>query len=345
VGRAVIIGRPNVGKSTLFNKLIGKRRAIVDETPGVTRDAITDVVEWSGRTFLLTDTGGIIAEVEDPLLGEVYKKAVSEAAKGDVILFVVDGKDGVTSIDEQIAELLRPYADKVIVVVNKIDAAGEDSIYDFYRLGFDKVVGISASHGTRTGDLLDMILEMLPEGEEEKIELYPKVTLVGRPNVGKSTLLNALLGGERAVVSEIPGTTRDTVDDILITPMGPIYLVDTAGLRRNKKHMDKIEFYATTRTEKAIWNADIVIHVVDAFEGFTHKDAEIAGELLDRGKGYMLVLNKIDRLVSDQSNLPKKKKQIWREIGMRNFLRGLRFPIILTSAKLGWGVEEIPLGC
>ena len=287
MAKVVIIGRPNVGKSTLFNRLVGKRKAIVDETPGVTRDAIKDQVEWNGKVFDLVDTGGIVADVEDPLLDAVYKKAVGEAVDADVILFMVDGDEGITAIDERIAELLRPYSDRVIVVVNKIDRAGENSQYEFYSLGFSDVVGISSIHGTRTGDLLDKIVERFPEEEEGEIseELYPRVAVVGRPNVGKSTLLNALLGKDRAVVSDIPGTTRDAVDDILETPMGPIYFVDTAGLRRKRSKLDKLEFYAHTRSDRAIKNANIILHVVDATEGFTHKDAEIAADMLDRGKG------------------------------------------------------------
>ncbi|NOZ92720.1 MAG: ribosome biogenesis GTPase Der [Dictyoglomi bacterium] len=343
--KVVIIGRPNVGKSTLFNRLIGKRRAIVDETPGVTRDAIRDISEWSGRTFDLVDTGGIVADVEDPLLDAVYKKAVSEAEDADVILFMVDGKDGITAVDERIAELLRPYADKVIVVVNKIDKAGEDSQYEFYSLGFDDVIGISSMHGTRTGDLLDKIVSRFPEetGEAESYdELYPKVGIVGRPNVGKSTLLNALLGKERAVVSDIPGTTRDAVDDILETPQGTIYFVDTAGLRRRKNKLDKLEYYAHTRSDRAIRNANIILHVVDATEGFTHKDAEIAGDMLDRGKGYILLLNKLDEIVEKPADVAKKFREIKREIiGERPYLRGINIPIMGISAKEGWNVDRI----
>ncbi len=343
--KVVIIGRPNVGKSTLFNRLIGKRRAIVDETPGVTRDAIRDITEWNGISFDLIDTGGIVAEVEDPLLDAVYKKAVSEAEDADVILFMVDGEDGITAVDERIAELLRPYADKVIVVVNKIDKAGEDSQYEFYSLGFEDVIGISSIHGTRTGDLLDKVVSRFPEepeGAESYDDLYPKVGIVGRPNVGKSTLLNALLGRERAVVSDIPGTTRDAVDDILETPHGTIYFVDTAGLRRRRNKLDKLEYYAHTRSDRAIKNANIILHVVDATEGFTHKDAEIAGDMLDRGKGYILLLNKLDEIVEKPSDANKKFREIKREIiGERPYLKGINIPIIGISAKEGWNVDRI----
>ena len=343
--KVVIIGRPNVGKSTLFNRLIGKRRAIVDETPGVTRDAIRDITEWNGISFDLVDTGGIVADVEDPLLDAVYKKAVSEAEDADVILFMVDGEDGITAVDERIAELLRPYADRVIVVVNKIDKAGEDSQYEFYSLGFENVIGISSMHGTRTGDLLDKIVSRFPEepeGAESYDDLYPKVGIVGRPNVGKSTLLNALLGKERAVVSDIPGTTRDAVDDILETPHGIIYFVDTAGLRRRRNKLDKLEYYAHTRSDRAIKNANIILHVVDATEGFTHKDAEIAGDMLDRGKGYILLLNKLDEIVEKPSDANKKFREIKREIiGERPYLKGINIPIIGISAKEGWNVDRI----
>ncbi len=344
MAKVVIIGRPNVGKSTLFNRLVGKRKAIVDETPGVTRDAIKDQVEWNGKIFDLVDTGGIVADVEDPLLDAVYKKAVGEAVDADVILFMVDGDEGITAIDERIAELLRPYSDRVIVVVNKIDRAGEDSQYEFYSLGFSDVVGISSIHGTRTGDLLDKIVERFPEEEEGEIseELYPRVAVVGRPNVGKSTLLNALLGKDRAVVSDIPGTTRDAVDDILETPMGPIYFVDTAGLRRKRSKLDKLEFYAHTRSDRAIKNANIILHVVDATEGFTHKDAEIAADMLDRGKGYILLLNKMDDIVEDKSALQKKFRELKNEIlGNRPYLRGISIPILGISAKEGWNTDRI----
>ncbi len=345
VPKVVIIGRPNVGKSTLFNRLIGKRRAIVDETPGVTRDAIKDTVEWNGITFDLVDTGGIVADVDDPLLDAVYKKAVSEAKDADIILFMVDGVDGITAVDEKIASLLRPYADRVIVVVNKMDKAGENAQYEFFLWGFSDVISISSMHGTRTGDLLDLIVSKFPEKnfqESNSDELYPKIGIVGRPNVGKSTLLNTLLGKERAVVSSIPGTTRDTVDDILYTPNGPLYFVDTAGLRRRRNKLDKLEYYAHTRSDKAIRMANIIIHVVDAIEGFTHKDAEIAGDMLDRGKGYILVLNKLDKIVETPSDLEKKFREIKKEIiGRRPYLRGINIPIIGISAKEKWNVDNI----
>ena len=344
MNKVVIIGRPNVGKSTLFNRLTGRRKAIVDKTPGVTRDAIKDTVEWNGKVFQIVDTGGIVADVEDPLLDEVYKKAINEAKDADVILFMVDGENGLTSIDERIVDLLRPYSDRVIVVVNKIDTSGEDAIYDFYSLGFSNVIGISSLHGTRTGDLLDMVVSFLKDyvNEDEKTDIYPKVTIIGRPNVGKSTLLNALLGHDRAVVSEVPGTTRDFVDEIWETEQGTIYLVDTAGLRRKRRKLDRLEYYAHTRTDKAIRDANIVLHVVDVTEGFTHKDAEIAGDMLDRGKGYILILNKFDKIVGKLEDVNKKFRQIKKEIlGTRSFLKGIDIPIIPVSAKEKWNIEYI----
>jgi len=299
-----IIGRANVGKSTLFNRIVQKRLAIVDDIPGVTRDRIYARVEWSGKSFYLVDTGGFPND-DEPLLYAVGRQIVRAIEEANVIIFVVDGREGILPQDERIADILRKSNRKVIVAVNKIDEPMHDHlIYDAYKLGFEDVVGVSAEHNRNISNLLDIVASHIVEetAEEDETDAI-KIAIVGRPNVGKSSIFNALIGEERAIVSDIPGTTRDSIDTVIAFDGKKYLLIDTAGLRKKSRLKDDIEFYSLLRAERSMDRADVVLLVIDVTEAVTEQDKRIAGLVFEKGKGLVVALNKWDLLPEGQPKL------------------------------------------
>ncbi len=328
----LIVGRPNVGKSTLFNRLVKKRKSIVHDLPGVTRDIVEGMATWRGKSFIVADTGGILERGEE--ITEAIKKQVQKVLdKVSMIIFVVDGREGFTYGDEYIAKLLYPYKDKVVVAVNKIDSKKlEERLYEFYSLGFEKMFPISAQNGRGVDELLDYVVDHLPEKEEKVLEGI-RITFSGRPNVGKSSLVNALLKEERVIVSPIPGTTRDAIE-IPFSFEGKDYiLVDTAGMRRKSRVDYGIEFFSVGRSIKAIELSHICCLVIDLSEGVTDQDKKIGGLIEKRYKGCIIVGNKVDLIKAS-------KKEI--ESYLRSELSFLDYaPIVLTSAVKGQGIDEL----
>lgn len=349
-----LVGRPNVGKSTLFNRLVGARLAIVDETPGTTRDRLYADAEWVGVTFTVVDTGGIEFGAEDGWLvpeGELsplstaspqYIRQIRAQAQvaideADVIVFLVDVQDGLTSADQEVAEILRRTRKPVLVAANKADnLALSQHALEFYALGLGEVYPISALHGTGTGDLLDQVVASFPrEEEEEEIEAV-KIAIVGRPNVGKSSLLNKLLGEERAIVSPIPGTTRDAIDTFLEWEGTPVVLIDTAGIRR-RGHIERgIEKYSVLRALRAINRADVVLLLIDATEGVTAQDAHIAGYILEESKSVVVVVNKWDAIEKDTYTMIEYTKQVRSDLRFLDYV-----PVLFISALTGKRVHQV----
>ena len=332
-GRVLIVGRPNVGKSSLFNRLIGKRKAIVEDVPGVTRDIIEGKVSWKGRNLTIVDTGGLVTGRGDQILESIRNLVSSELRKADVILFVVDGKEGVNPLDQEIAGLLMRFKDRVLLVVNKVDTEKEEqTVGDFYSLGFDRVFPVSAVHGRGTGELLDEIVKYISEGEEIEAEGI-KMAFVGKPNTGKSSLINAILGHERVIVSPLPGTTRDVIE----VPFGwknrNFILLDTAGVRRRTKVAYGVEFYSVGRTIKAIEDSDVCCLVIDASEGISRQEKRIGGLIERRGRGCVIVVNKMD--LSPVS--PKEwEKMIGKELFFLDYA-----PVVFTVATEREGIEAL----
>jgi GTP-binding protein len=340
-GKVVIVGRPNVGKSTLFNKLVGKRKSIVEDKPGVTRDKVEDFAKWQDKIFRLVDTGGLMPDANDFFLPKVREQIEKELPSADAILFVVDGRDGLTPMDEEIAKMLLPYKDKVFLVVNKVDNKGqEQNIYEFYKFPFRGVYPVSSIHGHGLAELLDDLTSFVKTDEKQKEELLkeelkdiPKIALIGRPNVGKSSLFNKIVGEERTIVSPIAGTTVDAVDT-LVERNGKKYLfIDTAGVRRPSNVDYGVEFFAVNRTLKAIERADICVLVIDGKEGVTHQDQRLAGLVHRRGKGLVIDVNKADLL-------PIPPDEAERQVRKRLFFVDYA-PIVFTVAKTGEGIDNL----
>jgi len=311
-----IVGRPNVGKSTLFNRIIGQRRSVVHETPGVTRDRITETTDWSGHPFILLDTGGIIpfgegVSVFDAAVTEIARLAIDDA---DVVLFLVDGKVGPMAWDESIARDLRKAGKAVVLCVNKLEKASEQMlVHDFYSLGLGEPVAISALHGYGVGDLLDEVVDGFPRDEiDEPCDC--KVAILGRPNVGKSSLLNILTGENSALVSEIPGTTRDSVHTDITWHGKTIRLIDTAGLRRKSKVTEAVEVFSNMRTIRALDQCDVAIFMVDASDGSVNQDAKIAGMIHDQGKGVVVIFNKWDLVKKDTNTHLEHWEEFCRDV-------------------------------
>ena len=334
-----IVGRPNVGKSSLFNKITGKRLSIVEDTPGVTRDRIYADAEWSGKSFTLIDTGGIEPDGGDTLLSQMREQASIAIDTADVIILITDVKTGVTSADRDIATLLRRASKPVVLCVNKVDSVGAmpSEFYEFYNLGPGEPVAVSSVHGTGTGDLLDAAFKHIDFREfENNDEDIIKVALIGKPNVGKSSLTNYILGENRMIVSDIPGTTRDAVDVQIENQHGKFCLIDTAGIRKKKKIDETIEHYSVLRSFAAVDRADVCIIMLDANEGVTAQDTKIAGFANDKGKALVIAVNKWDIAQKETGTMEKLKKDIYRDLSFMDFA-----PIVFISAKTGQRVDKL----
>lgn len=328
-----IVGRPNVGKSSLFNRIVGERRAIVDDMPGVTRDRLYGCVQWKDKSFYVVDTGGLLLKDKDPIMEGMKDQIFQAIEESDVVIFMIDGSQGVTWMDEDVAQVLRSHSSMVILAVNKIDDfSHEDDVAEAYSLGFEKVVGVSALHDRGIDELLDQVVQMLGDKEDEQgpEDGVISVALVGRPNVGKSSILNALTGSQRSLVSDIPGTTRDSIDAVLEYKGERFRIVDTAGLRRKSRVKDDIEFYSTVRTMDAVDQCDVAIFVMDARELATEQDQRLVGEILARGKGVVLVVNKWDLL----PNTPETGDEVNGKL-REEFRFASHAPVLFTSAVSG----------
>ena len=334
-----IVGRPNVGKSTFFNYIVGKRISIVEDTPGVTRDRIYADTNWRGMDFTLIDTGGIEPESEDIIISQMRTQADIAVSIADVILFVTDFKQGVTEADKEIALMLKKSKKPIVLACNKADNYGKtpDEIYEFYNLGLGDPYPVSAVNAIGIGDVLDAIYEELPKNEnnEDDSEII-KVAIIGKPNVGKSSLVNKILGENRVIVSNIAGTTRDAIDSEFENEFGKYVFIDTAGIRRKSKVTENLERYSVMRTLLAVERADVCLLMIDANEGVTDQDAKIAGEAHEAGKGVIIVVNKWDEYEKDTNTVEKYKKEIYNKLAYLSYA-----PIIFISAKTGQRVNKL----
>ncbi|WP_195939860.1 ribosome biogenesis GTPase Der [Romboutsia sp. 1001713B170131_170501_G6] len=333
-----VVGRPNVGKSTLFNKLAGKRISIVEDTPGVTRDRIFTEVEWLDRYFTLIDTGGIEPDNGDIILSKMRNQAMLAMDMAHVIMFVVDGKAGLTAADKEVAQILRKTSKPVILVVNKIDNINQfDNIYDFYELGLGTPFAISSANGMGLGDLLDEVIAFFPKGlNTEYDEDIIKIAITGKPNAGKSSIVNKMLGEERVIVSPIAGTTRDAVDTYLERDGQQFMLIDTAGIRKKSKIYETVEKYSVIRSMAAVDRADVVMIVIDAAEGITEQDTKVAGIAHDEGKGCIFVVNKWDLIEKDNKTLGNYTKDIREKFPFMMYA-----PVLFVSAKTNQRMNKI----
>lgn len=331
-----VVGRPNVGKSTLFNRLIRTRLAIVEDTPGVTRDRLYANCEWLGRSFVLVDTGGIRVATQDPLETQTTRQAEMAVEEADVIVFVVDGRQGLAPQDQDVAALLRRARKPVVLAVNKTESQRE-AVYDFYQLGLGDPIPVSAEHGHNTGDLLDAIIEHLPYDEDDlDDESTIKIAVVGRPNVGKSSIVNALLGEERVIVSDLPGTTRDAIDTPLRYADHDLLLIDTAGMRRRSKIEDPIERYSVMRALRAIERSDVALLMLDSTEGITDQDQRIAGYVVETGRACVVIYNKWDLVIKDNDSIHQYEEAARDQLSFIPYA-----PVIFTSAKTGQRVGRV----
>ncbi len=334
-----IVGRPNVGKSTFFNYLAGKRISIVEDTPGVTRDRVYAETNWRGRNFTIIDTGGIEPESDDVILSQMREQANLAVAMADVIVFVTDIKQGVTAADQDIALMLRKSKKPIILVCNKADNYGKvaDDIYEFYNLGLGDPYRVSAANAIGIGDVLDAIYDKLPPVDEnEQDDEIIKVAIIGKPNVGKSSLVNKILGENRVIVSNIAGTTRDAVDSEFENEYGKYVFIDTAGIRRKSKVEENLEKYSVIRSLLAIERADVCLLMIDANEGVTEQDTKIAGEAHEAGKGIIIVVNKWDEYEKENGTLEQYKKNVYDKLSYLSYA-----PILFISAKTGQRVNKL----
>ena len=335
-----IVGRPNVGKSTLFNKLAGQRIAIVEDVPGVTRDRIYFEVEWNARTMVFVDTGGIEPRSEETIPRQMRLQAQIAIESADVIVFMVDAKAGLTADDREVGMFLKRSGKPVIVAVNKIDSIGALPMeyYEFFELGFPTdPIPLSSLHGTGTGDLLDKVLELIPKADEQIVDGdYIKVALIGKPNAGKSSMVNRLLGEERMIVSDIPGTTRDAIDTRFENEYGKYILIDTAGLRRQSRVEERVEKFSVLRAKMAVERADVCLILIDAAQGITEQDEKIAGLAHEAGKASVLVVNKWDLIEKDNQTVNAFTKKIYDALSYMTYA-----PILFVSAKTGQRTEKL----
>jgi len=332
-----IVGRPNVGKSTLFNKLAGHRIAIVDDTPGVTRDRIYADADWLQYEFKLIDTGGIEPKSDDIILAQMKRQAQVAIDTADVIIFLVDGKQGLTDSDHEVATLLRVSQKPIVLAVNKVDnLKDEANAYEFYNLGIGDPIAISSGQGLGLGDLLDEVVSHFKDYDVEEDDEYIRVAFVGKPNVGKSSLINKLLGEERSIVTDIPGTTRDAIDSFIETEEGKFILVDTAGLRRKSKIVQEIERYSVVRTLAAIERADVVVLMVDAQDGVADQDEKIIGYAHDMRKAIMVIVNKWDLIEKDDKTMKKYLDELKLSLKFMQYA-----PYLFISALTGQRTHKV----
>ncbi|MEE1185412.1 MAG: ribosome biogenesis GTPase Der [Acutalibacteraceae bacterium] len=335
-----VVGRPNVGKSTLFNRIIGKRLSIVDDTPGVTRDRIYGDAEWLGHNLMLIDTGGIEPKTDDIILANMRAQAQLAIDMAAVIIFVTDLRSGVTAADMDIASMLQKSGKPIVLCVNKCDKVGDPplELYEFYNLGLGEPIQVSSVHGYGTGDLLDAVLENLSEEElnANDDEDVINVAVIGKPNAGKSSLVNAVAGEQRAIVSDIAGTTRDAIDTLIENKFGKFNFIDTAGLRRKSKVEDKIEKYSVIRAEMAIDRADVCVIMIDGKEGFTEQDSKVAGLALENGKACIIAVNKWDIVEKDGRTMDSYRKKLMTDFSFMPYA-----PIIFISAKTGQRLDRL----
>ena len=334
-----IVGRPNVGKSMLFNKLVGQRLSIVEDTPGVTRDRLYAEAEWRNRKFDLVDTGGIEPSADSQILAFMRQQAEIAIQHATVILFVCDIKTGLTASDQEVANMLLRSQKPVVLAVNKMDQVGitNPDIYEFYNLGLGDPIAVSAVHGHGTGDLLDACMEYFPpEDEEEEEDDVIKVAIIGKPNVGKSSLVNRILGGQRVIVSDMAGTTRDAVDSYFENQKGKYLFIDTAGMRKKSKVDDRIEKFSVLRATMAIERADVCLILVDANEGVTEQDTKVAGLAHEAGKACIIVVNKWDAIEKDDKTMDHMRQDIRRDLSYMTYA-----PIVFISALTGQRVDRL----
>ena len=334
-----VVGRPNVGKSTLFNKLIGQRLSIVEDTPGVTRDRIFAECEWRGRKFMLADTGGIEPKTDDIILAQMRDQAQLAIDQADVIVLVTDLRSGVTANDQSVATMLQKSGKPVVLCVNKCDTPGAPpaEFYEFYNLGLGDPVAVSSVHGMGTGDLLDAVFAFMPpeDVEEEETDVI-KVAVIGKPNAGKSSLVNCVAGEERSIVSNIAGTTRDAIDTHIHNKHGDFIFIDTAGLRRKSKVDDAIEKYSVLRAQMAVERADVCVIMIDATEGFTEQDSKVAGIAHEKGKACIIAVNKWDAVEKDDKTMDQMRKKLANDFSFMSYA-----PFIFISAKTGQRVDRL----
>ncbi len=334
-----VVGRPNVGKSTLFNKLIGQRLAIVEDTPGVTRDRIFGDCEWQGHPFLLVDTGGIEPEIDDGLLLHMRQQAQLAIDSADCIIMVTDIRAGVTANDQDVARMLQRSGKPVVLAVNKCDRVGEPpmELYDFYSLGLGDIVPVSSVHGHGTGDLLDLVIQHLPQVDEnaEEDERIP-VAVIGRPNVGKSSLVNYILGENRMIVADEAGTTRDAIDTPVDNKFGSFIFTDTAGLRKRGKVEEGVERYSVLRSLAAVERSRVCVIMIDATLGFTEQDSKVAGYAHEQGKACIIAVNKWDAVEKNDKTMDEMRKKLMNDFSFMSYA-----PIIFISAKTGQRVDRL----
>lgn len=333
-----LVGRPNVGKSTLFNRIIGERKAIVEDTPGITRDRLYEDATWNGRDFILIDTGGIDFEnMDGQIESRIYQQVLLAIEEADVIILVTDGKAGLTDEDMRAATILKKSKKPIILAVNKIDHFDNADYYDFYRLGLGDPIPISSLHGMNTGDLLDDVVAAFPDYDEEEEDAEViRFALIGRPNVGKSSLANRLLGEERTIVSDIPGTTRDAIDSPFERDGQKYVLIDTAGMRRRGKIQETTEKYSIIRTLRSVDRSDVVLMLLDAVDGVTEQDKKVAGYAHEAGKGILIVVNKWDAIEKNDKTMKKFEEEVREEMAYLSYA-----PVVFISALTGQRVAKV----
>ena len=334
-----IVGRPNVGKSALFNKLIGQRLSIVEDTPGVTRDRIYGESDWNGRKFTLIDTGGIEPRTDSEILTFMREQAEIAISHADVIVFLTDIKTGLTASDQEVAGMLQRSGKPIVLAVNKMDSTGnvDPDFYEFYNLGLGDPIAVSAGHGHGTGDLLDECVKYFPpEGDDEEDDDRIQVAIIGKPNVGKSSLTNKILGQQRTIVSNVAGTTRDAIDSYFENETGKYVFIDTAGMRKKSKVDEAIERYSVLRAQMAIERADVCLILIDAQEGVTEQDTKVAGMAHEAGKASIIVVNKWDLIEKDGKTMDKMREDIRRDLGYMTYA-----PVLFISAMTGQRVERL----
>lgn len=334
-----VVGRPNVGKSTLFNKMIGKRLSIVEDTPGVTRDRIYSKCEWLNRQFMVVDTGGIEPNTADIILSQMRRQAELAIENADVIILVTDIRCGVTADDSDVAAMLQKSGKPIVLAVNKCDSIGEPplELYEFYNLGLGDPFPISAAHGHGTGDMLDAVMDMLPsEDELAEDDDAVKVAIIGKPNAGKSSLVNKIAGEDRVIVSDIAGTTRDATDTAVENEHGKFVFIDTAGIRKKSKVTEKIEHFSVLRAYMAVDRADVCLILIDAVEGFTEQDSKVAGYAHEQGKASIVVVNKWDLIEKDNNTMNEYMTKLQNDFSFMSYV-----PFIFISAKTGQRVHKL----